>query len=175
MEMASDEPARRPLSRRTLAILLALLGAATVALAVVAVMLGTKVSAAQKSAERRDAAVHAAKQAGVNLATMDYRHADANVQRVIGGLTGEAKGYMEKSGRTQLTKQLGKVKTWSVGQALSAAVVSSNANSAQVMVVVDQTVRSAEVPNGVVHHLRWQMTVARDGQRWLVSKLEPTE
>lgn len=163
------------MSRRTLAILLALLGAATVALAVVAVMLGTKVSAAQDTGEQREDAVNAAKQAGVNLATMDYRHAGSDVQRLITGLTGPAKDEMEKTGRQQVVAQLGKVKTWSVGQVLSAAVVSSNADSAQVLVVVDQTVRSSDVPNGVVHHLRWQMSVDRVGERWLVSKLEPTE
>lgn len=158
-----------------LAILLALLGTATVALAVVAVMLGTKVTAAEAADQQRDAAVAAAKQAGVNLATMDYRHAGADVQRLMSGLTGPAKDEMQKSGRKQVVAQLGKVKTWSVGQVLSAAVVSSDADSAQVLVVVDQTVRSADVPNGVVHHLRWQMTVDRVGGRWLVSKLEPTE
>ena len=163
------------MSRRTLAILLALLGAATVALAVVAVLLGTKVSAAQDTAEQREDAVNAAKQAGVNLATMDYRHAGADVQRLVSGLTGQAKDEMEKSGRRQVVTQLGKVKTWSVGQVLSAGVVSSDADSAQVLVVVDQTVRSSDVPNGVVHHLRWQMTVDKVGGRWLVSKLEPTE
>jgi Mce-associated membrane protein len=163
------------MSRRTLAILLALLGAASVALAVVAIMLGTKVAAAQQADTRRDAAVTAAKQAGVNLATMDYRRAGADVQRLMTGLTGGAKDEMAKSGRQQVVAQLGKVKTWSVGQVLSAAVVSSDSDSAQVLVVVDQTVRSADVPNGVVHHLRWQMTVNRVGGRWLVSKLEPTE
>lgn len=163
------------MSRRTLAILLALLGAATVALAVVAVMLGTKVSAAQDTAQQREDAVNAAKQAGVNLATMDYRHAGSDVQRLVSGLTGQAKDEMEKSGRQQVVTQLGKVKTWSVGQVLSAGVVSSDADSAQVLVVVDQTVRSSDVPNGVVHHLRWQMTVDKVGGRWLVSKLEPTE
>ena len=163
------------MSRRTLAILLTALGAATVALAVVAVLLGTKISAAQEAEDQRAAAVSAAKQAGINLATMDYRHADADVQRVLSSLTGSAKDEMARSGRQQVTAQLGKVKTWSVGQVLSAAVVSSNAKSAQVLVVVDQTVRSSDVPNGVVHHLRWQMSVDRVGQRWLVSKLEPTE
>ena len=163
------------MSRRTLAILLALLGAATVALAVVAVMLGTKVSAAQDTVQQREDAVNAAKQAGVNLATMDYRHAGSDVQRLVSGLTGPAKSEMEKTGRQQVVTQLGKVKTWSVGQVLSAAVVDSDSDSAQVLVVVDQTVRSADVPNGVVHHLRWQMTVDKVGGRWLVSKLEPTE
>ena len=163
------------MSRRTLATLLGLLGAASVALAVVAVLLGTKVAAAQRSDERRDAAVAAAKQSAVNLATMDYRHAGADVQRLMSGLTGSARQEMEKTGKKQVVAQLGKVKTWSVGQVLSAGVVSSDADSAQVLVVVDQTVRSQDVPNGVVHHLRWQMTVDRTGGRWLVSKLEPTQ
>lgn len=175
MEVAAAEPARRQVSRGTLAILLAVLGVVTVALAVVAVMLGSKVSAAQNTAEQREAAVDAAKQAGVNLATMDYRHAGSDVNRLITGLTGPAKTEMEKTGRQQVVAQLGKVQTWSVGQVLSAGVVSSDSDSAQVLVVVDQTVRSADVPNGVVHHLRWQMTVDKVGGRWLVSKLEPTE
>lgn len=175
MEVAAAEPARRQIGRRTLAILLALLGAATVALAVVAVMLGSKVSAEQSAAEQRQAAVDAAKQAGVNFATMDYRHADSDVQRLMSGLTGQIKDQMAKGGRQQVVAQLGKVQTWSVGQVLSAGVVDSDADSAQVLVVVDQTVRSADVPNGVVHHLRWKMTVNRVGDRWLVSKLEPAE
>lgn len=163
------------MSGRTLAILLGLLGAASVALAAVAVLLGTKVAAAERTTERREAAVAAARQAGVNLATMDYRHADADVRRLMSSLTGSARQEMAKTGQKQVVAQLGKVKTWSVGQVLSAGVVSSDADSAQVLVVVDQTVRSKDVPNGVVHHLRWQMTVDRTGGRWLVSKLEPTE
>ena len=62
----------------------------------------------------------------------------------------------------------------SKGTVLRAAVVSSNAHTAVVLVALDATVKNTNAPDGRLSHYRIQVSLTRDAGsgRWLVSQLQ---
>jgi Mce-associated membrane protein len=58
------------------------------------------------------------------------------------------------------------------GTVLRAALLSGDRNRATVLVAIDATVRNAKAPEGRQSHYRIQVELNRDGDRWLVSRLQ---
>jgi Mce-associated membrane protein len=118
--------------------------------------------------QRRQAVLGDARQSAVTLLTYDYRHLDRDFAAVTAGATGGFK--KDFAGKEATAKQLFvQGKAVARGQVLDAAVVSSTADHATVLVVIDQSVTNVSVPQGTVKHYRMQLQLDRAGARWLVS------
>ena len=153
---------------------LALLAAlAVVAVAAVAVLVtaGSRVSAASARDERRSQILSAARQQAVDFTTLDYRHLDRDLGRVLRGATGDFRSQF-RSGTKDLSTLVTQNKAVSRGEVLDAALVSDDTDSARVLVVADSTVTNAAQPSPAKRHYRMQLDMVRHGGRWLVSDLQ---
>lgn len=169
-----DEAAPPPRRSRWGALLRAVLVLALAGLVAAGVLLGLAWRHHRDRDADRQAALAAARQEAVNLTTMSYRHADADIQRILAAATGDLHKQFT-SERTQLAQVLSQAKSESTGTALEAGVVSLRGDTARVLVaadasvVNDQTRQAKSAP--VVKHYRMAMTVQRLGGRWLVSSI----
>ena len=153
-------------------------GWAVVALVVAASLVGLgvflpRLSAASARGDERAQILHAARQEAIDFTTLDYRHLDADLGRVLAGSTGSF-GKEYRAGAAQLRAMFNRYHTTATGQVLEAGLVSSDPDSARVLVVADQTVHSAQSTTDAPdqRHYRMQLDlVLRDG-RWLVSDLQ---
>lgn len=171
------------MTRRGLAGAIAVLVVAAVAFAVVGGVFAFKVHAAEQEEARRQAILYAAGQEAVNLMSLSYKTLDRDVQRILDGATGQLEKQFA-SREEQLKKVVPQVKAVTTGEVLSAGIVSADQDSAQVLLVVDQTVRNGSVSGsgtatgsgsggqGVVKHYRMSMTLQHKDGRWLVSQME---
>lgn len=148
---------------------------AVLALAAVVALVGTgvltpKLSAAAARDDRRAEVLHAARQQAVNFTTLDYRHLDRDLARVLTGSTGDFRKQFQ-AGVKDLTTLFTANKVVSTGEVLEAGLVSSDSDSARVLVVADSTVVNTASPKGDKRHSRIQLDLVRHGDRWLVSDL----
>ena len=132
--------------------------------------LGPKISAASSRDDRRAEVLHAARQHTVNFTTLDYRHLDRDLGRVLDGSTGDFRKQF-KAGTKNLTELVTANKAVAKGDVLDAGLVSSDSDSAVVLVVADSTVVNTASPKGEKRHYRLQLTLVRHQDRWLVSDL----
>jgi Mce-associated membrane protein len=148
---------------------------AALALLAVAALVGTavlvpKMSAAGARDDRRAEVLHAARQQTVNFTTLDYRHLDRDLGRVLAGSTGDFRKQF-RAGTKNLTELVTANKAVSQGEVLEAGLVSSDADSARVLVVADSTVVNTASPKGEKRHYRIQLDLVRHQGSWLVSDL----
>jgi Mce-associated membrane protein len=152
--------------RMALAVLAVLTVAALVGIGVLVPRIS---SAAARDGQRADV-LHVARQETVNFTTLDYRHLDRDLGRVLRGSTGDFRKQFQ-AGSKNLTSLVTANKAVAKGQVLDAGLVSSDADSAVVLVVADSTVTNTASPKGEQRHYRLQLSlVLHDGQ-WLVSDL----
>ena len=164
-----DGTGRRRLPTRVVA--LALIIVLAVAAAVLAGTSLARVSAASDRADRRAAVLDAARQQAVNFTTLDYRHLDRDLGRVLRGATGDFRRQF-RSGTKDLSSLVTENRAVSRGEVLDAGLVSSDDDSARVLVVADSTVSNAADPEPQKRHYRMQLDLVRHGGRWLVSDLQ---
>ena len=149
------------------------LGLALVVAVVLAVVAGLRWQD-QRTAERgRQEALAAAKQAAVNFVSISVSTVDSDIQRIIDGATGEFKEEYDSNKATFRT-QIVENKASSTGTVLRAAILSSDSDSAVVLVALDATITNVNSPDGKLSHYRMQLDMARDpgSGRWLVSRLD---
>jgi Mce-associated membrane protein len=156
---------------RVTGVVLVALGVLAVGLAVTAVVLGLKVRAADQEEARRQELLQSARQAGVNLMSLNYQTLERDIERILGGATGTFEDQYSR-GRKVVERTLSQGKVVSRGEVLSAGIVNSDPDSAQVLVVVDQTVNNRWVNDKPVFY-RISMTLVRQGDRWLLAEMEP--
>jgi Mce-associated membrane protein len=128
----------------------------------------------QRAAERgRQEALAAATQAAVNFVSVSVSTVDSDMQRIIDAATGEFKEEYEANKSTFRT-QVVENKASSTGTVLRAAILSSDSDSAVVLVALDATITNVNAPDGKLSHYRMQLDLALDpgSKRWLVSRLE---
>jgi Mce-associated membrane protein len=152
-------------------ILLGLLVVVAVAAVALAATSYATVSAAADRSDRREAVLDSARQQAVNFTTLDYRHLDRDLGRVLGGATGDFRKQF-RSGTKDLSTLVTQNKAVSRGEVLDAGLVSSDDDSARVLVVADSTVTNAADPKPQKRHYRMQLDLVRHGDRWLVSDLQ---
>jgi Mce-associated membrane protein len=121
----------------------------------------------------RNDALAAARTEAVNLTTIRYQSATADLNRIIAGATGKLRAQFE-SERAQFPAVLQRQQSESTGSVLSAAVVSCDpdAGTAQVVVATDANVSTAGASgkrDTVLKHYRMVMKLQRVHGRWLVS------
>ena len=150
--------------------MLAALSVCLVVAAAALSMAASGLSDARAESARRSAILRAARQQATNLTTIDAQRLDQDVQRILDGATGDFKAQFE-AGSKDLTEVLTTSRSVSKGEVLEAGIVTSDADSAQVLVVVDSTITNAQEPKGRLSHYRMQLDLVRQGGQWLTSQL----
>jgi Mce-associated membrane protein len=170
----ADEGARGKWSRlRMTPPRLALLIGLTMAVALAALIgvLGVRAYHAHQSAELRALYLQVGRQGAVNLTTIDWHHADADVQRILGAATGPF--YDDFSQRSKpFIDVVKKVQSVSTGTVTVAGLESSTDKDAQVLVAVSvQTTTSGESKQ-TPRAWRMRLSIQKVGNDVKVSNVE---
>lgn len=144
--------------------------AVVIALATLAGWLGFRLYHLQQARTERNAYVQVGKQAALNLTTIDWQNADADVRRIIDGATGQF--YDDFTKRSQpfiaVVKQ---TKSTTIGTVTEAALESQTAGTAQVLVAVSVKTTNA-VPDQPPRAWRMRISVQQVGDQPKVSNVE---
>ncbi|MEV4656895.1 hypothetical protein [Micromonospora sp. NPDC049301] len=166
----TGERATSATRRRSLVILLVAVLAATVAAGGVT---GHRWYVDRATAQARQQALAAAKQASVNFVSVSAASVDRDIQRITAGATGDFKDEFTR-GQSQVRAAVVENKVDSRGTVLRAGLVSGDRRRAVVLVAVDATVKNVKAPEGRPSHYRIQLDIVHDtaSGRWLVSRLQ---
>ena len=168
-EGASPPKSKKRMSDPRRAMLLGL--AVVVALAGLVGWLGYRAHQSQQAQAQRSQFIQAARQGALNLTTIDWQRADADVQRILNSATGEF--YDDFAKRSQpfidLVKQ---AKSVSVGTVSEAGLESQTADSAQVLVAVSVTTSYDGAPQPDPRGWRMRISVQKVGDQAKVSNVE---
>jgi Mce-associated membrane protein len=151
--------------------LTATLGVLLAALLATGGVLAWQLREATALADRRTAVLQAATEHVSTFLSIDYRQARRGTEEVLTGAAGEFKRQYAAS-RARLHELVRQNRTVSTGEVLSAGVVSSDPDSARVIVVADSQVQNVSSPEPQPRHYRLQVDLARQGERWLMTSLE---
>lgn len=121
--------------------------------------------------ENRTAMMRAGRQMSVDFMTYKYQTWDDDVQRVLANATGPFKQQFSDTA-TSLKQQVTQNQASSQGEVLEAGIVSMDADSGQLLVVIDAAVANKAAPNGQLRHLRVKLDMVREGDRWLTADLQ---
>jgi Mce-associated membrane protein len=142
-----------------------------VALTAVGGWLGWRVHQARQVADQRAAFVQAARQGAVNLTTVDWQHADADVQRILNSATGEF--YDDFSKRSQpFIDVLKQAQSKSEGTVTVAGLESASNTDARVLVAVSVMISNAGVPEQYPRSWRMRIAVQKLDDHVKVSNVE---
>jgi Mce-associated membrane protein len=168
---AGSVTARPDTLRRVLTIAVVLAALAAVVLGVLWVL--TLTSSSLALARDRDAVLVDARQAAINLNSLDYRNVDAGLDLWQQSSTGAVLAEFQQN-RDQYAKLVQDSKRTTVATVPDAAVteLDEHAGVARVLVAVDVTVTPEGQPSAVTRQ-RLQMEMTRTPQGWKVSKLSP--
>lgn len=140
-------------------------------LAVLCGWLAVRVHRDSQADQFRARLVQSAKQGAVNLTTVDYRQADADVQRILDSASGEFyDDFKNRSG--PFIDVVKKVRSTSVGTVTEAGLESADADGGQVLVTVTVTSTKDGEEDQRPRHWRMRMTVGRDGDAIKVAKVD---
>ena len=165
---SSTQPSKKPTPARR-AMLVGL--AVVVALAALLGWWGFRAHQSHQAQAQRSQFVQSARQGALNLTTIDWQRADADVQRILGSATGQF--YDDFAKRSQPFIELVKqAKSTSVGTVSEAGLESQTADTAQVLVAVSVTTSYAGAPQPNPHAWRMRISVQRLGDQVKVSNVE---
>ncbi|MDT5091406.1 MAG: Mce-associated rane protein [Mycobacterium sp.] len=167
-----DEPTPRSKKRMSDPLRATLLGlAAVVASAALVGWFGFHAHQAHRAQAEQSQLIQAARQGAVNLTTINWQRADADVQRIVDGATGEF--YDDFARRSQPFIELVKqTKSVTVGTVTEAGLESQTADTAEVLVAVTVTTSNAGAPQPDPHAWRMRISVQRVGDQAKVSNVE---
>lgn len=173
-EVLRPVPAAEPVQGRSVLGAIAILGLLAVAVfGGLCGLLGYRLIEARKAEKFQDELVEAARQGAVNLTTIDYQHADADVQRVLDSATGAFYDDF-KAKAAKFADVAKKVKSTSVGTVTAAGFVPESVfgTRGQVLVAVTVTTTNDGIPDEQPQHWRMRMTVTKEGTQAKVSTVE---
>ena len=153
---AADDtaPAEVAASHVRLAMILGVVG--VVALAGLCGWLGFRAYQSHQAADERNMFLQVGRQAALNLTTIDFEHADEDVQRVLDSSTGTF--YDDFNARAQPFKEVVKqAKSKSVGTIAEAGVETETEDGADVLVAV--TVRTSNAGAAEQEPRAWRMRI----------------
>ena len=136
-------------------------------------------SAAEKADDRAVAVQSAATQVMKAFLDVDYRDMEPRVNKVLGMSTGAFKNQY-KTAAADLKSQVQAAKTVATGAVLRVGIGDLNARTAVVYVAADSKVTNTSIEqekaqgqdaNGRRYY-RFQLTLTRVGDRWLLSDLQ---
>ena len=144
---------------------------AVVALAALCGWLGFRTYESRKAADERNLFLQVGRQAALNLTTIDFEHADEDVQRVLDSSTGTF--YDDFQARAQPFKEVVKqAKSKSVGTIAEAGVESITQDGAEVLVAVTVKTSNAGAAEQEPRAWRMRITVQKAGDEAKVSNVE---
>jgi Mce-associated membrane protein len=134
-------------------------------------LLGVQMYHAHQSAQLRALYLQVGRQGAVNLTTIDWHHADADVQRILSSATGTF--YDDFSQRAQPFKDVvKKVQSVSTGTVTVAGVESSTDTDARVLVAVSVQTTTSGAPQQTPRAWRMRLSVQKVGNDVKVSNVE---
>lgn len=180
VEIEGDEPAdcddagtvtspRRSLSALLLAGIAATI--AVVALGVLTGWFGYRAHQSHQQRSERELFLQVARQGAVNLTTIDYQHADTDVQRILESATGRFHDEFAERAKpfVEVVKQS---KSTSNGTVAEAGLESVAGDEAQALVAVSVTSSVAGGPQQPPKSWRMRLTLQKLGNDVKVSKVE---
>lgn len=170
---AAEEPkptkAKRPWSHVRLALTVGL--AAVVALAGLTGWLGYRAYQARQAEQLEQQLVQVGRQGAINLTTIDFQHADADVQRILDSATDAF--YDDFAKRSQpFIEVVKQAQSKSVGTVTEAGLESVNGDEGQVLVAVTVQTSNRGAPEQQPRLWRMRLTVKKVGEDAKVSKVE---
>jgi Mce-associated membrane protein len=145
--------------------------AMVVALATLVGWLGFHAYQSHQERARQDVFLQAARQGALNLTTIDWQRADADVRRILDGATGQFHDdFSARSGPfVELVK---KAKSITVGAVTEAGLESDTADTAQALVAVNVTTSNAGTAEPNPRAWRLRVFVQKVGDQAKVSNVE---
>lgn len=145
--------------------------AVVVAMAAVGGWLGFRVHQSQQAQNLRNQFLQVARQGALNLTTIDWQHADADVNRILDGATGDFhEDFVKRSQPFIEAVKQSKAKT--VGTVVEAGLVSETPDTAQALVAVAVQTSNAAVPDQAQRSWRLRIDVRKVGEQVKVSNVE---
>jgi Mce-associated membrane protein len=171
-EEAPDEeaaPAKPRMSHLRLATIVGLV--LVVALAGLTGWLGFRTYQSHQADEQRKLFLQVGRQGALNLTTIDWQQADANVQRILDSATGTFYDDFQKRAQpfVEVVKQ---AQSKSVGTIAEAGLESESDNGAQVLVAVTVKTSNAGAPEQAPRAWRMRISVQKVGDEAKVSNVE---
>jgi Mce-associated membrane protein len=162
-------PARPRMSHVTLATIAGLV--AVVVLAGLTGWLGFRAYKSHQADEQRKLFLEVGRQGALNLTTIDWQEADADVQRILDSATGTFYDDFQKRAQpfVEVVKQ---AQSKSVGTIAEAGLESESNDGAQVLVAVTVKTSNAGAPNQQPRAWRMQISVQKVGNEAKVSNVE---
>jgi len=164
-----DTHVRKRISRLQLAMTVGV--AAVVALGCLVGWLGYHTYEARQTQAQRNQLVEVARQGAVNLTTIDYTEADADIRRILDSSTGTFHDDFQKRSQpfVDVVKQ---AKSKSVGTVTAAGLQSQDGDQAQVLVAVSVKTSNAGAPEQDPRAWRMRINVQKVGDDAKVSAVQ---
>lgn len=166
---AASKPPKQPMSHVKLALIAGLV--VVLALAGLTGWTGYRGYKAYQAEKERQLFLQVGRQGALNLTTIDWQNAEADVQRVLDSATGTF--YDDFQNRSapfvQVVKQ---AQSKSVGTIAEAGLESASGNEAQVLVAVTVTTSNVGAPQQEPRAWRMRLTVQKVGDEAKVSNVE---
>ncbi len=144
--------------------------AVVVALAVLVGWLGFRVDQSHQAQAQRSQFLQVARQGALNLTTIDWQHADADVRRILDGATGEF--YNDFAKRSQpFIEVLKQARSTTVGTITEAGLESQTADTAQALVAVSVQTSNAGEADPAPRAWRMRITVQKVDDQVKVSNV----
>jgi Mce-associated membrane protein len=169
-DAATESPAsaRSPMSAPRLAILVGL--AVVAVLAALVGWSGFRLIQSHQAQAQRSQFLQVARQGALNLTTIDWQHADADVHRILDVATGEF--YDDFANRSQpFIDMVKQAKAKTVGTIKEAGLESETAESARALVAVSVLTSSADEPGETPREWRMRIDVQKVDDRLKVSNV----
>jgi Mce-associated membrane protein len=169
VDIEKEGPAKRRMSEARLAIIAGLV--VVVALAALAGWLGFRAYESYQADEQHNMFLQVGKQGALNLTTIDWQQADADVQRVLDSATGTFYDDFQRRSQpfVEIVKQ---AQSKSEGTIKEAAVELESGDEAQVLVAVTVKTSIAGVPEPKPRAWRMRITVQKVSNEVKVSNVE---
>lgn len=168
VDAPADEPAKPKRVRRLAAVLGLVL---VVALSALVGWLVVRTHRATDVDERQSQIVQVARQGALNLTTIDWQRADADVQRILDSATGEFYDDFAKRS-APFIKVVKEAKSTSTGSITEAGLESEAGDSAQVLVAVAVKTSNVGAPAQEPREWRMRIAVQKVGDVMKVSNVE---
>jgi Mce-associated membrane protein len=171
-EEASGEevkPDKPPMSHVRLATIVGL--ALVVALAGLTGWLGFRTYESHKADAQRKLFLQVGRQGALNLTTIDWEHADADVQRILDSATGTFYDDFQKRSQPFVTV-VKQAQSKSVGTIAEAGLESESGDGAQVLVAVQVKTSNAGAPEQAPRAWRMRISVQKVGNEAKVANVE---
>jgi len=125
---------------------------------------------AREAQQQSELLIRVGRQGALNLTTIDWQHADADIQRILDSATGTFYDDFLKRSKP-FVEVVKKAQSKSVGTVSEAGLESQSGDGAQVMVAVSVVTSNAGAPEAEPRHWRMRISVKKVGDEAKVSNV----